>query len=268
MFREHVSSLTSYGLRAVLFAAALLAAILIAACSNDGGSASAPTAGQHLGSLRRRPLRPRFPPTPTPIPSPTPEPTATPVPSPTPAAAPPPAATPAGTAATDLYGPQELLEIAVASTSALEAFHFEMEVVLTVEAEDAGIELPIKISGDLKTPNMIHAKMSMDLGFLAFEIEVVDTGEKMYMKDPTTGEWTVDESSGSLVANPAEFIALDTENLSSVTLARKETIDGVEHYVIEAKAGVEEGEVDLRVLGQGAGQPDCPHRGRGPDHPA
>ena len=243
MFREHVSSLTSYGLRAVLFAAAVLAAIVIAACSSDGDSASG-TAAAPTSAPTVEPTATPVPPTPTSVPSPTPEPTATPVPSPTPAAAPPPAATPAGTAATDLYGPQELLEIAVASTSALEAFHFEMEVVLTVEAEDAGIELPIKISGDLKTPNMIHAKMSMDLGFLAFEIEVVDTGEKMYMKDPTTGEWTVDESSGSLVANPAEFIALDTENLSSVTLARKETIDGVEHYVIEAKAGVEEGDVD------------------------
>ena len=267
MFREHVSSLTSYGLRAVLFAAAVLAAIVIAACSSDGDSASG-TAAAPTSAPTVEPTATPVPPTPTSVPSPTPEPTATPVPSPTPPAAPPPAATPAQAAATDLYGPQELLEIAVASTSALEAFHFEMEVVLTVEAEGAGIELPIKISGDLKTPNMIHAKMSMDLGFLAFEIEVVDTGEKMYMKDPTTGEWTVDESSGSLVANPAEFIDLDTENLSSVTLARKETIDGVEHYVIEAKTDVEDAEVDLRLLGEGSGQPDCPHRGRGPDHPA
>ena len=146
MFREHVSSLTSYGLRTVLFAAALLAAILIAACSNDGGSASAPTAASTPTSA---PSPTPIPPTPTPIPSPTPEPTATPVPSPTPAAAPPPAATPAGTAATDLYGPQELLEIAVASTSALEAFHFEMEVVLTVEAEGRRNRAPHQ---DLRRP--------------------------------------------------------------------------------------------------------------------
>ena len=77
-----------------------------------------------------------------------------------------------------------------------------MEVVLTVEAEGAEIELPIKISGDLKTPNMIQAKMSMNLGFLAFETEIIDTGEKMYLKDPTTGEWTVDESSGSSSPTP------------------------------------------------------------------
>ena len=218
----------------------MLAAIVIAACGNDGGSAAAPDAATVPTEAPTSTPTP-VPPTPTPVPSPTPEPTATPVPSPTPAAAPAPAATPAGQAATDLYGPEELLQIAVTSTSALEAFHFEMEVVLTVEAEGAGIELPIKISGDLKTPNMIQAKMSMNLGFLAFETEVVDTGEKMYIKDPTTGEWTVDESSGSLVANPAEFIALDTENLSSVTLARKETLDGVDHYVIEATANEVEG---------------------------
>ena len=88
---------------------------------------------------------------------------------------------------------------------------------------------------------MIQAKMSMNLGFLAFETEIIDTGEKMYLKDPTTGEWTVDESSGSLVANPAEFIDLDTEDLESVTLARNETIAGVDHYVIEAKANDVEG---------------------------
>jgi len=213
----------------------MLAVILLGACGGDGG-ASEPTAAPTSTSTVAPTATP-VPPTPTPVPSPTPEPTATPVPAPQPAA------TPAGTASDDLYGPEELLEIAVTSTSALEAFSFEMEVVLTVEAEDAEIELPIKISGDLKTPNMIQAKMSMNLGFLAFETEVVDTGEKMYLKDPTTGEWSVDESSSSLVANPAEFIDLDTEDLSSVALGRRETIDGVEHYVIEAAADVEGAEV-------------------------
>ncbi len=237
MFREAGSGLISYGLRAVLFAAAVLAVFVIAACGDDGGAAPEPTAASTPTSV---PTPTPVPPTPTPVPSPTPEPTATPVPTPTPAAAPAPAATP-GQAATDLYGPEELLEIAVTSTTALEAFHFEMEVVLTIEAEGAGIELPIEISGDLKTPNMIQAKMSMNLGFLAFETEIVDTGDKMYIKDPTTGEWTVDDSSNAFVANPAEFIALDTDDLSSVTLARKEALDGVDHYVIEATANDVEG---------------------------
>ena len=239
MFCEAGSALRFYGGRAALLAAALLAAIIIAACG-DGGDTPEPTP---VSTPTTAPSPTPVPPTPTPVPSPTPKPTATPVPTPTPAAAPQPPATPAGTTATDLYGPEELLEIAVTSTSALEAFSFEMEVVLTVEAEGAEIELPIKISGDLKTPNMIQAKMSMDLGFLAFETEIVDTGEKMYMKDPTTGEWAVDESSGSLVANPAEFIDLDTEELSSVKLARNETIDGVDHHVIEATADIEDSEV-------------------------
>ena len=236
MIREHGGGLASYGLRAVLFLAAMLVVILAAACGNDDGSASAPTAAP-TETPTVAPTATPIPPTPTPVPSPTPEPTATPVPAPQPAA------TPAGSAATGLYGPEELLEISVTSTSALEAFHFDMEVVLTVEAEGAEIELPIKIAGDLKTPNMIQAKMSMNLGFLAFETEIVDTGEKMYMKDPTTGAWAVDESSGSLVANPAEFIDLDTDELRSVALVRSETIDGVDHHVIEATADVEDAEV-------------------------
>ncbi len=240
MYRDAGNALRSYGGRAALLAAGLLAVIIIAACG-DGGDTPEPTAASAPTVVPTSPPPTSVPPTPTPVTSPTPEPTATPAPTPTRAAALPPAATPAGTAATNLYGPKELLEIAVTSTTALEAFHFEMKVVLTVEAEGAGIELPIEISGDLKTPDMIQAKMSMDLGFLSFETEVVDTGEKMYIKDPTTGEWTVDDSSSSLVANPAEFIALDTEDLSSITLARRETIDGVEHYVIEAKANDVEG---------------------------
>ena len=236
MFRVAGGWLTSYGPRATLTLAAVLAVTIIAACGGDGESSPEPPAAAAPTSTPTP-----VPPTPTPVPSPTPEPTATPVPPPT--VAPQPAATPAGTTSTDLYGPEQLLEIAVTSTSALEAFSFDMEVVLTVEAEGAEIELPIKISGDLKTPNMIQAKMSMNLGFLAFETEIVDTGEKMYMKDPTTGEWTVDESSGSLVANPAEFIDLDTEELSSITLAGQETIDGVDHHVIEATADIEDSEV-------------------------
>ena len=234
MYRETGSGLIPHTLRATLLAAAVIAVIVMAACG-DGGGAAEPTVANTPTSV---PSPTPVPPTPTPIPTPTPEPTATPVPTPVPAATTQPT-TPSETSAPGLYGPKELLEIAVTSTSALEAFRFEMEVVLTVESEGAEIELPVKISGDLKTPNMIQARMSMNLGFLAFETEIVDTGDKMYIKDPTTGEWTIDESSGSLVANPAEFIALDTDDLGSVTLARKETIDGVEHYVIEAKTDVE-----------------------------
>ncbi len=236
MFREHGGGLTSYGPRAALLVAATLAVILLAACGGDGGSEASPAVAP-TSTPTVPPTATPVPPTPTPVPSPTPEPTATPVPAPQPAA------TPAGTSATDLYGAEELLDIAVTSTSALEAFHFEMEVVLSVEAEGTEIELPIKISGDLKTPNMVQAKMSMNLGFLAFETEIIDTGDKMYLKDPATGEWTIDESSSSLVADPTEFIDLDTEELTSVTLARRETIDGVEHYVIEATADVEGAEV-------------------------
>ena len=235
MYREAGSGLISHSLRAALLAAAVLAATVMVACGGGGGDAAEPTPASAPTSTPTA-----APPTSTPTPTPTPEPTATPTPPPTPAIAP--AATPVQSAS-GLYGPKELLEIAVTSTSALDAFRFEMEVVLTVESEGAEIELPIEISGDLKTPNMIQAKMSMNLGFLAFETEIVDTGEKMYLKDPTTGEWTIDESSSSLVANPAEFIDLDTEDLSSVTLARKETIDGVDHYVIEASADVEDAEV-------------------------
>ena len=236
MFRGHTGGLTSYGPRAALLVAAMLAVILLAACGGDGGSEVSPTAAP-TSTPTVAPTATPVPPTPTPVPSPTPEPTATPVPAPQPAA------TPAGTAATDLYGAEELLEIAVTSTSALEAFHFEMEVVLSVEAEGTEIELPIKIAGDLKTPNMVQAKMSMNLGFLAFETEIIDTGDKMYLKDPATGQWTIDESSSSLVADPTEFIDLDIEELTSITLVRRETIDGVEHYVIEATADVEGAEV-------------------------
>ena len=245
MFRVGSGSPKSYASRARLILAAMLAVTIIAACGGDDPSpeptaTTAPTSTPTPVPLTPTPA-PSPTPEPTPVPSPTPEPT--PVPSPTPAAAPQPAATPTGTTAAGLYGPEELLEIAVTSTSALEAFSFDMDVVLTVEAEGAEIELPIKIAGDLKTPNMIQAKMSMNLGFLAFETEVVDTGESMYIKDPTTGEWTVDESSSSLVANPTEFIDLDTDELGSVNLARRETIDGVEHYVIEATTDVEGAEV-------------------------
>ncbi len=235
MFRVGGGFLNSHGSRATLILAALLAVTIIAACGG-GDPAPEPTATAAPTSTPTP-----VPPTPTPVPSPTPEPT--PVPTPTPVAAPQPAATPAGTTTAGLYGPEELLEIAVTSTSALEAFSFDMDVVLTVEAEGAEIELPIKIAGDLKTPNMIQAKMSMNLGFLAFETEIVDTGEKMYIKDPTTGAWSVDESSGSLVANPAEFIDLDTEELGSVALVRNETVDGVDHHVIQATADIEGSEV-------------------------
>ena len=133
--------------------------------------------------------------------------------------------------------PEEILGSAVEATAALDSFHFDVAVVLSFKSEESSIELPIELTGDYSAPNMFRSTVTMNLGFLTIETEIVDTGESMYVKDPESGAWIVEESADTAVlVNPSDFIDLEAMNLRDVNLAGTETLDGAEHYVIEAVA--------------------------------
>ena len=169
----------------------------------------------------------------TPEPAATGTPTAPPVaPSPTPE----PTLTPSSTLTPPATDPEDILDAALAATNALDSFHFDMEAVISIVSEDASIELPIELSGDYKAPDMLQSTLSMSLGPLTIETEVVDIGDVVYVKDQEAGVWIVEESAGAVLFDPSDFIDPESMNPRGITLAGTETLDGVEYYVVEAVA--------------------------------
>ena len=223
VFRKVARSLIGANARVALSVAVVVCAGVLAACSD-----AAPEATSTSPSMAATATPP---PTAASTPTAAPTPTATPAPSPTPAPT--------------AQAPREILEAAVAATNALDSFRFDVEISFLLGTEGSGAEAPITLSGYYKAPGMVQGVMSLNLGPTAIEMEVIDTGEAMYIKDPEMGVWVKGEGADAFFSNPSDLIALEDMDLSEATSAGTENIDGVEHHVIEA--------VVSDLLGIGAG---------------
>ena len=170
----------------------------------------------------------------TPDPTPTPTPTATPTPSPTPtpSATPTPTSTPLPTATPTPLGVSaaEVLEASAAAMNALAAFHFDMDIVVSLESEDSALDIPIEVSGDFQAPDRLRASFVMNLLLLEIKTEIVSMGDTEYVKDPTTGEWEVGVGGGGLFTNPGRLVELETGNLQDLALVGLEVLEGTDVY--------------------------------------
>ena len=115
----------------------------------------------------------------------------------------------------------------------LGSFHFETEMVLSIESEGSNIELPIILYGDYKAPNLFTAVMSINLVFITVETEIVNTGDRTYVKDPLTGLWQVETSTETGFLNPADLINLKLSDFRNLVFTGTESLDGIESYVVQ-----------------------------------
>ncbi len=171
-------------------------------------------------------------------PTPTSEPNATPSPEPTAIHTPPPTATatPSPTPAAPLPSAGDILEASTEAMRAVSSFHFEMDIVASIESEDLALELPVEISGDYLAPDKIKASLKMTVIFLIIETEMVSLGNTQYIKDPETGEWQITVGESSIFMDPGQFVEVELENLSDLKMVGLETLDGVEVYHLTATA--------------------------------
>ncbi len=197
--------------------AALLFGILVLSIAACGGSDS-PTSSPTTAPV----------PTATVAPTPTVAPTSAPVPTPAPTEAPPP--TPGG----DLPDPDSLLESAAAAMAAVTSFHFDVELVMSIDAEGQALEIPIGMTGDFQAPDRAKGKLSsiLEPGF-EIESEFVIIGPDFYMRDPLTGEWARDEESslgpalGPAIFPPDLVSPEGLEGLEDLVLTGEEVLGGV-----------------------------------------
>ena len=106
-------------------------------------------------------------------------------------------------------------------------------MVLSIESEGSNIELPIILYGDYKAPNLFTAVMSINLVFITVETEIVNTGDRTYVKDPLTGLWQVETSTETGFLNPADLINLKLSDFRNLVFTGTESLDGIESYVVQ-----------------------------------
>jgi hypothetical protein len=151
--------------------------VLAAACGGD----STPTAT----------------PTPTPVPA-----TATPVPEPVVDA------TVSGGAAKISEAQMAEIRATVAGVLENESFHFALEASIKASVAGISLDIPVTAAGDFEPPDRSKATLSINMGFVSFEIDTVTADGAAFATDPQTGEWVKSADTGGLLSSPHEAIGL------------------------------------------------------------
>ncbi len=140
------------------------------------------------------------------------EPVATPTPTPVPATA-----TPVPEPVVDVGGSTEPIEISEAQLAEIraalagvlenESFHFALEASIQASVAGISLDIPVTADGDFEPPDRSQATLSINMGFVSFEIKTVTADGAAFATDPQTGDWVRSEST-DLLSSPHEAIGL------------------------------------------------------------
>ena len=106
----------------------------------------------------------------------------------------------------------------------LESFSYEMEV--RVSSGDALLpETVVSAHGSFLKPDRQRLSLNLRLGLLAIDMETVSIGEDLYVRDPLTGEWSLepDALEGAYVQGG---LFLDQGFAGDVVLVGDDFLDG------------------------------------------
>lgn len=210
--------MSNISIRAVFIA---IGALLLVACSN-GEPAVEPESTLSETTVA----------TATPAPTATPEPTATPAPTATPE----PTSTAEAVSQTSAFSvdtsvdtSEEAQEIFLASLTAIarvDSFRFETDAVL--DASDGGIAslIPITLTGEFQSPDRMHGKMTISLGFFSLEVETIAIGEVVYTRDFQDGKWEIVDNSSLVFLDPSELARAALPTIGNLTSLGEELLDG------------------------------------------
>ena len=117
-----------------------------------------------------------------------PSPTATLEVGPTPTASPEPNPTPPPTP--EPPSASELLDATTAAMNSVESGHGEVDVAVKLTQANETVDLTLRIVGDFQVPDRNQAQLSFTAGGITVEFEAITIGDKTFMTDFITGEWT------------------------------------------------------------------------------
>ena len=175
-------------------------------------------------------------PTATPAPSPTATPTPEPSPTPTPTPEPPSA--------------QELLDATTAAMKNVESGHGEVDIAVKLTQANETVDMAMSVVGDFQVPDRNQAELSFNAGGVTVEFEAITIGDKTFMTDFITGEWTAlpklpTPFGNELLAAGAFGTDFGPEVAQGFVLVGEETLDGESVYRVR---GPVSGEVLAEML--------------------
>ena len=153
--------------------------------------------------------------------TPTPLPTATPTPTPTPAP----------------LSVQKILAAAMDTQTGVESFHFDIDATVTVTGGglEAPVTMPITFVGDFQAPDRMKGNMTATAQGSTVEVATIVIGKDVYIKDPSTGQWTTTTGS-ALPFTPQEFTDIKLSELGGLRLVGEEILGGLPAYHLAGTA--------------------------------
>ena len=154
--------------------------------------------------------------------------------------------------------PREILEAMDAAMEGVWSVRFLLEMSLGLEGQ--GEDVPEEhlgfgmiMEGDFQAPDRVRftvSALSQGGDREELELEMIVIGDDAYQRNPVTGEWEVDPSSGASLGDPMGLDGLTTgfasESLGEFSLVGEEELDGVPVHHLR---GVATGEVLTGLLG-------------------
>jgi hypothetical protein len=155
------------------------------------------------------------------------EPTPTVAPA-TPTSVPEPVVSGGSTEAVDI-DPARLAEIQEALGNVLtsESFHFALDASIQAAVAGISLDIPVTAAGDFAPPDISQATLSINMGFVSFEIETVTADGFAYATDPQTGEWTRSADASGLFSSPHVVIGLVLLVADQMAVVGSESIGGL-----------------------------------------
>ena len=163
----------------------------------------------------------------------TPAPTATPVAVPTSTATPEPSPAPSPTPAPP--SAQEMLDATTAAMKSVESGRGEVDIAVKLTQANETVDMAMRVAGEFQVPDRNQAHLSFTAGGITVEFEAITIGDKTFMTDFITGEWTSlpmlpTPFGNELLAAGAFGTDFGPEVAHGFVLVGEETLDGESVY--------------------------------------
>ena len=145
----------------------------------------------------------------------------------------------------DALSVDDVLRLMGVALAEVETGSYELTVTSDVDVEGMGISVGMKISGDYQGADRQRIIADVGVAFFNVQVEMIVIGNLLYVKDPVTGDWGVEEGDDFPTGGFHEFMDAirPSDLLGRMAFVGKSRLDGVEVIHLE-------GDIPPEVLGE------------------
>ncbi len=140
-----------------------------------------------------------------------------------------------------------MLERAAERMERVESFRFRLDHENGASAITRGLRME-SAEGAVAGTDRLRAEIRASAGPLSVDVEIRILGEEGWITNPLTGRWEREDLSLESFFDPAQGITALVRSASDPRVTRRESIDGVDVYRVDARVASE----DLALLAPGA----------------